>query len=235
VSSPETAFQAAERGIGMFGVSFGSLQEQSARIEQYRRTIQDCEPVGAFVNEQVAISNWLYCSEDEQEAEAMGRLMVATFNILNTQFVGIRNVYPALAYRSLLERKIRYASGASDDPKLIAAAKAAAEAGKAADISRAANGLAASGGSLVKTQVGEFGRENLAFGTPQRCIDVLKRWESAGVEQVVFLLNEGTMIPQDKVLASMRLFAAEVMPAFKGNGKSAKGSGQRTVASAVKK
>jgi len=50
VSSPETAIQAAERGIGMLGVSIGTPAEQEARVREYRRIIQNCDPVGAFVN-----------------------------------------------------------------------------------------------------------------------------------------------------------------------------------------
>ena len=43
----------------------------------------------------------------------------------------------------------------------------------------------------------------------------MKEWESLGVDQVNFLLNAMEMIPQEKVLASLRLFAAEVMPQFR--------------------
>src|SRR3990170_4507219 len=55
VSSPETATQAAERGIGMLGVSIGTPAEQEARVREYRRVIQNCDPVGAFVNAQQVI------------------------------------------------------------------------------------------------------------------------------------------------------------------------------------
>jgi hypothetical protein len=56
--------------------------------------------------------------------------------------------------------------------------------------------------------------EGLAIGDPERIIGVLKRWESVGVDRVNFLLNCIETIPQQEVLDSLRLFAAEVMPAF---------------------
>jgi alkanesulfonate monooxygenase SsuD/methylene tetrahydromethanopterin reductase-like flavin-dependent oxidoreductase (luciferase family) len=59
--------------------------------------------------------------------------------------------------------------------------------------------------------------EGLALGDPQRVTHALKRWESCGVDRVNFLLNTMEIIPQADVLASLRLFAKEVMPAFNGS------------------
>ena len=42
----------------------------------------------------------------------------------------------------------------------------------------------------------------------------MKKWEACGVDRVNFLLNCMEEIPQDNVLASLRLFAKEVMPHF---------------------
>jgi alkanesulfonate monooxygenase SsuD/methylene tetrahydromethanopterin reductase-like flavin-dependent oxidoreductase (luciferase family) len=57
--------------------------------------------------------------------------------------------------------------------------------------------------------------EGLTVGNPQRVIDVLKSWEAAGVDGVNFLLDAAGVVSQGEILASLRLFAAEVMPAFK--------------------
>ncbi|MGH2585554.1 MAG: LLM class flavin-dependent oxidoreductase [Dehalococcoidia bacterium] len=54
--------------------------------------------------------------------------------------------------------------------------------------------------------------EGICIGTPDRIVEVLKRWESVGVDRVNFLLNALETVPQEEVLASMRLFAKEVMP-----------------------
>jgi hypothetical protein len=53
-----------------------------------------------------------------------------------------------------------------------------------------------------------------AMGNPQRIIQVLKRWEGVGINEMNMVLNIGEAIPQEDVLASMRMFAKEVMPAF---------------------
>jgi alkanesulfonate monooxygenase SsuD/methylene tetrahydromethanopterin reductase-like flavin-dependent oxidoreductase (luciferase family) len=56
--------------------------------------------------------------------------------------------------------------------------------------------------------------EGLALGGPERVMRALKGWEAVGVDRVNFLLNTNEVISQADVLASLRLFAREVMPAF---------------------
>jgi alkanesulfonate monooxygenase SsuD/methylene tetrahydromethanopterin reductase-like flavin-dependent oxidoreductase (luciferase family) len=57
-------------------------------------------------------------------------------------------------------------------------------------------------------------REGTPIGDPEACIKALKWWEEIGVDRMTFLINTGETIPQEQVLASLRLFAAEVMPAM---------------------
>jgi alkanesulfonate monooxygenase SsuD/methylene tetrahydromethanopterin reductase-like flavin-dependent oxidoreductase (luciferase family) len=60
-------------------------------------------------------------------------------------------------------------------------------------------------------------REGTPIGDPEFCIKQLKWWEEVGVDRMVFLINTGETIRQEKVLASLRLFAREVMPAMTRN------------------
>jgi alkanesulfonate monooxygenase SsuD/methylene tetrahydromethanopterin reductase-like flavin-dependent oxidoreductase (luciferase family) len=100
VSSPETALQAADRGIGMLGVSIGTPKDQESRIAEYHRRIQSCNPVGDFVNEQSNTLNWLYVDEDRGRGRATGERLIAQFNTLATQTLGINQIYPANAYNT---------------------------------------------------------------------------------------------------------------------------------------
>ena len=52
------------------------------------------------------------------------------------------------------------------------------------------------------------------MGDPERITAIIKQWESIGIDEINFFLNALEVIPQNKVLDSMRLFAAEVMPHF---------------------
>jgi alkanesulfonate monooxygenase SsuD/methylene tetrahydromethanopterin reductase-like flavin-dependent oxidoreductase (luciferase family) len=57
--------------------------------------------------------------------------------------------------------------------------------------------------------------EGIAIGDPKRITEAIARWESIGVDAINFIMNAVETIPQDEVLASLRLFAAEVMPRFR--------------------
>jgi len=177
VTSPGTELDAADRGLGSLGLTFGQFAEQEKRIAEYRRRIRNCEPVGAFVNDQVSTVNFLYCHEDDTTGRATGRRMADTFNYLASQLVSAREAFPSRSYQSL---------------------------GLLPQLRRQATGPGAT----------EQAGEGLAFGGPQRVLHALKRWEAVGVDRVNFLMNAMEVIPQSDVLASLRLFAREVMPAF---------------------
>lgn len=57
--------------------------------------------------------------------------------------------------------------------------------------------------------------EGIAMGDPDRILQVVKMWESVGVDGINFILNAMELIPQEEVLASLRLFATEVLPKFR--------------------
>ncbi len=100
VSSPETAIQAAERGLGLLGVSIGTPDEYAQRIADYRRIIQDCEPVGQFVNNAVNGVGWMYCGESEEEARTTGARGSMAFMNSAAHLTGVGAVYPTPAYGS---------------------------------------------------------------------------------------------------------------------------------------
>ncbi len=60
------------------------------------------------------------------------------------------------------------------------------------------------------------GPDGLCCGTPDQIVHALKQWESVGIDRMLFLVNALETVPQDELLASMRLFAEEVMPHFDG-------------------
>ena len=57
--------------------------------------------------------------------------------------------------------------------------------------------------------------EGICVGNPDIIVAALKRWESLGLTGINFLVNAMECVPQEQVLASMRLFAREVMPHFR--------------------
>ncbi len=98
VSSPETAVQAAERGIGMLGVTLGTPADYKRLVADYRRIIRNCDPVGKFVNNQVNAASWLYCGEDPYEAKAVGGAAAFQFFQSAAHLLGLGGIYPSHAY-----------------------------------------------------------------------------------------------------------------------------------------
>jgi alkanesulfonate monooxygenase SsuD/methylene tetrahydromethanopterin reductase-like flavin-dependent oxidoreductase (luciferase family) len=184
VTSPGTELDAADRGIGCLGVAAASFAEQERRTVEYRKRIQQCDPVGQ-VNDQVATMNYLFCHEDDAVASRIGGRMYSTFGLLNSHLLWAREVYPTRAYQSL-------------------------------------GNLAA--GAVAQVRDDNPGQQRpipdgVAIGDPDRIIEAIKIWESIGVDAINFLLNTADVVPQEQVLDSLRLFAAEVMPRFAGGSR----------------
>ena len=173
VTSPGTEVDAAERGLGSLGLSFGSMQDQEKVIANYRRIIKTCDPVGDFVNEHVATVSFMYCHEDDAAALEVGDRIAANFRPLATQFVHPPESIPT---------KPSFAPG------LL---------------------------SSLRQGAGPPPRDGSAIGDPQHIIRELKRFESIGVDTMNLLLNVAECVPQEQVLASLRLFAQEVIPQFR--------------------
>ncbi|MEX2227632.1 MAG: LLM class flavin-dependent oxidoreductase [Dehalococcoidia bacterium] len=177
VTSPGTEIDAAERGLGSLGLTFGGFSDQEKRIAEYRRRIKSCDPVGEIVNEQVNTVNFLLCHEDDATGIATGTRLAGTFNYLASQLLSAREAYPSRSYPSLglLPQLRREQTSPGDAPRVP---------------------------------------EGLCIGDPARIVDVVRNWEACGVDRINFLLNAVETVPQEQVLASMRLFAKEVMPKF---------------------
>ena len=176
VTSVGTEIDAAERGLGSLGLSFGGVGEQAQKIEGYRKRIQWCDPVGEFVNEQVNTVSFLYCHEDDEKGVKTGQRMAGTFNYLSEQTLATRQAFPTPSYLSPgLLYQLRQESTSGPEGKVP---------------------------------------QGLTIGDPHRVAEAVRSWEAAGVDRINFLLNVHETVPQEDVLASMRLFAKEVMPQF---------------------
>ena len=66
--SPETFAKAGRLGLGALGFTFREPQALKPMVEAYKEAIQDAEPVGDFVNDNVTLVSTMLCMEDGQEA-----------------------------------------------------------------------------------------------------------------------------------------------------------------------
>ncbi|HSS11932.1 MAG TPA: LLM class flavin-dependent oxidoreductase [Acidimicrobiales bacterium] len=181
VTSPGTELDAADRGIGCLGVAAASFGEQERRTRDYRKRIQQCDPVSSLVNDQVSTLNFLYCSEEDAVATSVGGRILSTFGVLNNHLLWTREVFPTRAYQSL-------------------------------------GNLAPGAGAKRRGESPGEERpipDGIGVGDPDKIVEAVKVWESIGVDGINFFVNAAEVVSQEEVLASMRLFAAEVMPKFR--------------------
>jgi alkanesulfonate monooxygenase SsuD/methylene tetrahydromethanopterin reductase-like flavin-dependent oxidoreductase (luciferase family) len=66
--SPSTFERAGRMGVGALCFSLGSPRDFAPLIATYKKAIRDAEPVGAYVNDNVACVTQLVCDDDRRRA-----------------------------------------------------------------------------------------------------------------------------------------------------------------------
>ncbi len=88
--NPDTFEKAAKLGLGVICFTGGSPEKMRPLVEIYKETIKDADPVGDFVNDNVAISTSFMCLEDGNAAREWmtksrnGRQQSLVFKYLDT-------------------------------------------------------------------------------------------------------------------------------------------------------
>lgn len=67
-TNPDTFELAGRTGLGMLGFVVGTPEGTAPRIDAYHRAIQEADPAGEFVNEQVAILLNVHCRPTDEQA-----------------------------------------------------------------------------------------------------------------------------------------------------------------------
>ena len=67
-SQPASFTNAGEMGLGVLCFNLGGYAQMKERVDAYREAIKHANPVGSFVNDQVAALCIVHCGEDDEEA-----------------------------------------------------------------------------------------------------------------------------------------------------------------------
>ena len=67
-SQPDSFRSAGEMGLGVLCFNLGGYEQMEERVAAYREAVEHANPVGAFVNNQVAALCIVHCDEDDEEA-----------------------------------------------------------------------------------------------------------------------------------------------------------------------
>ena len=88
--NPETFEKAARMGLGVICFTGGTPEKMAPLVETYKKHIVNAEPVGEYVNDNIAITTSFMCLEDRDEARnymahsGNGRQQTLVFHYLDT-------------------------------------------------------------------------------------------------------------------------------------------------------
>jgi alkanesulfonate monooxygenase SsuD/methylene tetrahydromethanopterin reductase-like flavin-dependent oxidoreductase (luciferase family) len=88
--NPETFEKAARMGVGVICFTGGTPEKMAPLVETYKKHIVSAEPVGEYVNDNIAITTSFMCLEDRDEARnymahsGNGRQQTLVFHYLDT-------------------------------------------------------------------------------------------------------------------------------------------------------
>jgi alkanesulfonate monooxygenase SsuD/methylene tetrahydromethanopterin reductase-like flavin-dependent oxidoreductase (luciferase family) len=191
-SRRETIHEAARNGIGALSFSFVEPEDAGKWVREYYKLIgsEECVPPGFAVNANVAVVLPMMLGPSEAEAIERG--------IDGAHFFG----YSLGHYYGLSE----HVPGRTDVYKEFASNRD--QAGFARHIVRPDQ--APLGVRLLQEGLGSL---RGAIGTPEQVSDLVRRYEQAGVDQVIFVIQAGRN-RHEHICESLELFAERVMPAF---------------------
>jgi alkanesulfonate monooxygenase SsuD/methylene tetrahydromethanopterin reductase-like flavin-dependent oxidoreductase (luciferase family) len=184
-SSPEGHKEIGRHGIGLCSFTVGVPPESLAeRIALYREGLAECEkPVGAFVNDRAATFTMVHCADDKETA-----------------------------YANAAESFVWYPKhGAA----IIGSVAEWLEGTDLGSYSYTAAPLQHARDGALEYLTFDYLHDNGAavVGDPDECIATAKRYEAAGCDLLLCLMNP-YKIPHEQVMRSIELMGTQVLPAF---------------------
>jgi len=187
-SSEDGHRQVGALGLGLCSFAVGVAPEQvKEKIGIYRNAVRACRhPVGSFVNDRAATFTMTVCAPSEAEAWQTARESFEWYPRTGARLIG--SVAEWMAERN--EELGNY--------------------GYAADLrSHDEQGLL---DLLSLEYLVETGA--CILGTPERCIEACRRYEDAGVDLLLCLVNP-YRVPHEAVMQTIQLMGTEVIPKFR--------------------
>jgi len=192
-SRRETILLAAEKGIGSLTFAFIDPEEAVHWVGDYEKTLAEkCVPVGHAVNASVACVTPMMCAPTEQEALDRGLeggnffgYSLGHYYVFGDHVPGETDVW-----KEYIEKR--------------------AEVGYSPEIDAALSEERLG----AKVAAGDTTGLRGATGTPEQIREYVARFEEAGVDQLIFVMQAGKNRHED-ICESLELFGREVLPEFK--------------------
>jgi alkanesulfonate monooxygenase SsuD/methylene tetrahydromethanopterin reductase-like flavin-dependent oxidoreductase (luciferase family) len=187
-SSEEGHRQIGALGLGLCSFAVGVPPEEvKKKIDVYRAAIATCRaPLGRWIHDRAATFTMTLCAPTREEAHDVARESFEWYPKAGARLIGSLAEWMAETGRDLGNY---------------------AYAGDLRNIDKA-------GALDLMTLDYLTGAGACALGTPADCLDACKRYEAAGVDQLLCLVNP-YKIPHDKAMQTIELMGAHVLPHFR--------------------
>jgi len=191
-SRRETIRLAARKGIGALSFSFLEPEEAREWVEDYYRLLAspECLPAGFAVNPNVAVAVPMMCHAEEAAAIERGIDGAHFFAYALAHYYVFGRHHPGrtVLWEEFHQRRDDYGFARS---------------------------LVKAGQAPLGVRLLEHGLGSLrgAIGTPAQIAELLLRYERAGVDQVLFVMQAGRN-RHEHICESLELFARDVLPRF---------------------
>jgi alkanesulfonate monooxygenase SsuD/methylene tetrahydromethanopterin reductase-like flavin-dependent oxidoreductase (luciferase family)/putative sterol carrier protein len=191
-SRRDTIHLAGQRGIGALSFSFVEPEDAAKWVDEYYALIasDECVPIGAAVNPNLAVVLPMMLAESEAEAIDRGIDGAHFFGYSLGHYYGLSDHSPGVT-------NVHNEFEAHRD-----------ETGFARHIVQPDQ--APLGVRLLQEGLGSL---RGAIGTPDQVTELVARYEQAGVDQVIFVLQSGAN-RHEHICESLELFAQRVLPRF---------------------
>jgi alkanesulfonate monooxygenase SsuD/methylene tetrahydromethanopterin reductase-like flavin-dependent oxidoreductase (luciferase family) len=194
-SRRDTIRLAAEKAIGALTFAFIDPEDARHWVGDYYTTLAaKGVPIGDAVNANVACVSTFMCHHDENEALRRGLEGANFFGYSLAHYYVFGRHRPAVTDVWAEYQRRRAEHGF--DPEAVQAASANSD---------------RLGAKVVEAGIGGL---RGAIGTPAQIREYLRRYEEAGVDQVIFVSQSGKN-RHEHIMESLELFGREVLPEFK--------------------
>jgi len=210
-SRRETIRLAAEKGIGALSFSFIEPEEAKEWVDEYYAIVasERCVPAGFAVNPNVAVVLPMMCHPDEATAIERGidgahffGYSLAHYYVLGQHHPGRTSIWEEFLARRDEVGFARSVINADDGPL---------------------------GVKILQQGLGSL---RGAIGTPDQLRDLVRRYEAAGVDQVIFCLQAGRN-RHEHICEAIELFGHEVLPEFAAQADAVEAAKRARLAGAV--
>ncbi|MHB8463564.1 MAG: LLM class flavin-dependent oxidoreductase [Acidimicrobiales bacterium] len=187
-SSDDGHQQVGALGMGLCSFAVGIPPDQvKVKIDLYREAVAGCvKPIGAFVNNRAATFTMTVCAPSEADARETARESFEWYPKAGARMIGAVADYMRERNQDLGNYAYAADMRAHDEQGML-------------DL-------------LTLDYLTDTGA--CVLGTPEQCIEACRRYEEAGVDLLLCLVNP-YKIPHDAVMQTIELMGTEVIPKFR--------------------